>query len=460
MWRATDRVLGRTVAVKVLHEHLAADERFRARFSLEALAAARLVHPQIVSVYDTGESEGVPFVVMEYLPGGTLQERLGSSGRLPPGEVSRLGASIASALAHAHAEGQVHADIKPSNILFTEHGLPKLSDFGIGKAAAAELELGITATGMTTAGYVAPEYFSEQGLGEAADLYSLGCVLYEALTGRLPFEAPTVAEMGAAKSGQEPAPLRSLRSDAPPLLESAVMRCLARRAADRFPDAHSAALALEESHEEPEPAEPRPPAARGGESFVRSEGRWIIPTVLVVLAAAGLVALVTRLEPSPLQQIGELLRGGEPQGTPATPSSGGSYDPAGEGSENDRRVPLAFDGDDDTFWITQFYTSAQFGGLKDGVGIWFDLGSPQEVSSIAVTSITGGWRGAIRTSEDGRGWNPPSDPEQVGAEHLFETGGSHRYWMIWITSLVRTTGQGTADLPFTVAISEVDFFIE
>ncbi|MGH2721312.1 MAG: protein kinase domain-containing protein, partial [Actinomycetota bacterium] len=134
VWHASDEVLDRSVAVKILHPHLAADDLFRERFRLEALSAARLTHPNIVGIYDTGDGEGTPFLVMEHLEGGTLRHRLASELRLTSTQAARIGMEVCAALEHAHANGIVHGDIKPSNILFTDTGMAKVSDFGLAGA--------------------------------------------------------------------------------------------------------------------------------------------------------------------------------------------------------------------------------------------------------------------------------------------------------------------------------------
>ena len=186
---ARDRVLGRDVALKVLRTQYAGDSEFAERFKREARSAASLSHPNIVQVYDRGETDdGASYIAMEYVPGGTLKEKIVGEGPLGRREAAALGAQVAEALGAAHERGMVHRDIKPQNVLLTDRGDAKVADFGIARAGSS-VTISKTGSVMGTAGYMSPE----QALGEPAtpksDLYSLGVVLYEALTGELPFTA-------------------------------------------------------------------------------------------------------------------------------------------------------------------------------------------------------------------------------------------------------------------------------
>ncbi|HJQ75407.1 MAG TPA: serine/threonine-protein kinase, partial [Gaiellaceae bacterium] len=217
-----DTELDRPVAVKVLDA--AGDDGLRKRFVREARLAARLSHPNVVSVYDAGEDDGRPYLVMEHVEGETLADLLARRGRLPPEEVRALAVQGARGLAHAHAAGLVHRDIKPQNLLLREDGTLKIADFGIARAAEGTA-LTQAGTVLGTAAYLAPE----QGLGEqataASDVYSFGAVLYELLTGRPPLEIHSLEDL--AKGGPI-APVRELAPEVPRDLEDVVMRCLAR----------------------------------------------------------------------------------------------------------------------------------------------------------------------------------------------------------------------------------------
>jgi serine/threonine protein kinase len=262
VYLAHDAELERPVAIKVLAEHLASDEAFRERFLREARMAAKLSHPNVVHVYDQGDEDGIPFIVMEYVEGTTLGDELRRSGPFPPARVVDLALQICGGLEHAHASGLVHRDIKPGNLLLREDGTVKIADFGIARAAQAT-KLTQIGSVLGTAAYLAPEQASGEPVTAAADIYSLGCVLFESLTGRTPYVFETLPEL-VVKQREEPiTPIRELRPDVPAELEAAVMHCLARR--PDYRPASAAALAQELAAGSPEPpteALPRPSGVR------------------------------------------------------------------------------------------------------------------------------------------------------------------------------------------------------
>jgi eukaryotic-like serine/threonine-protein kinase len=230
---AHDVELGRTVAVKLLAEHLAEEQEFRDRFLREARIAARLAHPNVVAVYDAGEDDGRPYMVMEVVEGETLAELLAREHRLPPRQVVDLGLQAAAGLAHAHAHGLVHRDVKPQNLLLRRDGVLKVADFGIARAAEATRQLTQVGAILGTADYLAPEQALGDQVTAAADVYGLGAVLYQALTGRTPFEASTLVQLLAEIQQGAIVPPSQLVPDVPPGLESTIMRCLARNPAYR-----------------------------------------------------------------------------------------------------------------------------------------------------------------------------------------------------------------------------------
>src|SRR5438874_740866 len=197
VWRAEDLVLHRPVAVKVLSESLGADAKFVERFRREARAAAGLSHPNVAGIFDYGEDGDTPFMVMELIEGETLAGRLRREGGLPPAEAARIASEIASALQAAHDAGVVHRDVKPANVMLTPRGECKVMDFGI---AAAAWATPLTATGATigTASYLSPEQAGGSKATPASDVYALGCVLYEMLTGRPPFTGDNPVAVAAA----------------------------------------------------------------------------------------------------------------------------------------------------------------------------------------------------------------------------------------------------------------------
>jgi serine/threonine-protein kinase len=262
VYLAHDAELERPVAVKVLAEHLASDEAFRQRFLREARMAAKLSHPNVVHVYDQGDEDGQPFIVMEYVEGVTLGDELKRSGPLAPARVVDLALQICGGLEHAHASGLVHRDVKPGNLLLRADGTVKIADFGIARAAQAT-KLTQIGSVLGTAAYLAPEQAAGEQVTAAADIYSLGCVLFELLTGRTPYVFETLPEL-VFKQREEPiTPIRELRPEVPAELEAAVMHCLARN--PEYRPASAAELAQELAAGSPEPpteALPRPTGVR------------------------------------------------------------------------------------------------------------------------------------------------------------------------------------------------------
>jgi serine/threonine protein kinase len=222
VWLAEDRKLGRLVAVKLL-----AGGGDPARLIREARAIAALSHPNIAGVYDVGEAGGRQFIVLEYLPGGTLEDRLTDERPLPDWETERLAEQIAAGLAHAHANGIVHRDLKPSNVLFDAEGRAKLADFGIARAAG-QVTLTDAGTVMGTAAYLSPEQAEGRPAGPAADVYSFGVILFRLLTGHLPFTGSTPIELALKHQGTRPPSVRSLRPGAPAGLAAIAERALAK----------------------------------------------------------------------------------------------------------------------------------------------------------------------------------------------------------------------------------------
>jgi serine/threonine protein kinase len=240
-----DLRLQRPVALKLLRADLASSPALRASFTGEARSAARLRHPHVVSIFDTGEDGGVPYIVMELLPGATLADRI-RAGRLEESTVRPLASQVLGALDAAHSAGILHRDVKPANILFDTEGGAKVADFGIAQAMEGGVAAELTSAGdvLGTPAYVAPERAEGRAASPASDLWSLGVVLYEALTQKRPFPGDTaIAAALAARQGSM-TPLSNLRPDLSPRLVAVVERAVAPAPADRFASAAAMASAL------------------------------------------------------------------------------------------------------------------------------------------------------------------------------------------------------------------------
>jgi Tol biopolymer transport system component len=294
VYRARDTRLGREVAVKVLPASFAAEAERLRRFEQEARAAAALNHPNILVVHDVGTHEGAPYLVTELLEGETLRRRLGA-GPLPVRKAVDFAAQIARGLAAAHERGIVHRDLKPENVFLTKGGAAKILDFGLAKLREAGLDdhpaagsITPTETGpgmvLGTAGYMAPEQVRGQGGDQRSDIFALGVVLYEMVTGKQAFIRDTAAETMTAILKEEPPEPSSLDPAVPPALSRAIAQCLEKDPAERFQSAQDVALALESA------ATPSRPAAAAGEEGGEAVG-WKRSSRLLVFAAAAAVVV-------------------------------------------------------------------------------------------------------------------------------------------------------------------------
>src|SRR6266516_4878322 len=301
VYLGTDRVLGRKVAVKVLEPQFARDASFVARFRREAQSAAALNHPNVVNVFDTGSEDGTHFIVMEYVQGKTLSQIVKDAPLLPERAVE-IAQSVAEALAFAHEAGIIHRDVKPGNIMLTPSGDVKVMDFGIARATTSET-LTATATVLGTATYFSPEQAQGEGVDARSDIYSLGCVLYEMLTGRPPFAGETPVSVAYKHVKEDAVPPSSMDGDIPAALDAVVMKCLAKNPANRYQTARELARDLQRFRSgEPVVATPvlplgvvtqamerptRPttvlPATTTAETYRRR--RWVAFAVLALLLA-------------------------------------------------------------------------------------------------------------------------------------------------------------------------------
>jgi len=452
VWRGHDRVLGRDVVVKVLHPELAADPSFRARFHEEAVNAARLTHPNIVALYDTGEQGDIAYIVMELVNGPTLREALGRHGPLPPSRAARLSMEVAAALDYAHQAGVCHGSLKPGNIMLADDGSVKVADFSIARAATDD-DPGRTGEVLGANGYLAPEVARGDDADGRADVYGLGACLYEMLTGRPPGADPSTT-----------VPPRAVRAGVPRDLDAIVRQAMATDPDDRFQTVQAMAAALSRSAagvDGPPAAEflPLPPAPTGPEiepsrGFLRHEGRLLGWVLALVAVAAILVAVGLTLAKD---DLGNLFGDDRPtrrttgaQSTTPSPTpirgvAAEAYDPLGDGGEHDEQAAYAVDGDPATSWKTDRYNSASLGGLKAGVGFVLTLDTPKEARQLKLALTAPGANFTVYATDeetipdrvdDGGGWRQIVTRQDAAEELTVKLPGDpQRHYLVWFTSL-------------------------
>jgi eukaryotic-like serine/threonine-protein kinase len=314
VYLAEDRSLQRAVAVKVLRPSAGQDSILRKRFLREARLAARLSHPNIVRIYDVGETDDGLFIVMEYVPGRTLAD----VGKLPADEAVPLALQACAGLQHAHDAGLVHRDVKPANLLVGDDVL-KIADFGIARAAEATrlTELG---TVLGTAAYLSPEQAAGEEVTAATDLYSLGAVLYELLTGRTPLEFGSLAEFAAKQRHGLTVPVRDVEPSVPEPLEAAVMRCLAREPRFRPKSAAELSHELAASIDHPTamlPTERVESSTAQRSTRVGARRLWPLLAGAISIAAAAAIVGIVRL-------TGGTEASAPPRPRPVTPPARGA----------------------------------------------------------------------------------------------------------------------------------------
>ena len=454
VWEGYDDVLARPVAIKVLHPHLAADDAFVERFRREAIAAARLAHPSIVATFDTGTDDDVTFIVMELVRGNTLRDAVKEAGTLPPAVAVPIAAEVADALEHAHQAGLVHRDVKPANILLSEHEgetapllRVKVADFGIAKLQVPPDTAGadLTQTGAVvgTARYLSPEQVQGQPPDARSDVYALGVVLYEMLCGRPPFQAETELATAVQHVREEPPALSESARDVPAALEEVVHQALAKDPAARFQSAaamRTALLSIDLQADDAVPQvvrDPTPPT--GMPAAPRRPTRRMGPLVLVAglgLVAVGVIAVLASDDGSTPRAGDEPSSDGE---TVAI-ASVRSFDPQGrDGEENEARASLANDGDAATSWTTDRYNTRAFGGLKEGVGLVLELGETSDLGRLNVRSGTSGWAASIYVADDPAnqlaGWGEPvATRANISGDVTFDLRGREGgAVLLWIT---------------------------
>ena len=460
VYLARDETLQRWVAAKVLHREISDQPDQIERFSREARTVAQLSHPNVVAVIDAGEDGGRPYIVFEFVEGQTLKERIERAGKLPLDEAAAYAIEIGRGLAAAHARMLIHRDVKPQNVLVDSEGRAKVTDFGI----ARELESdGLTQTGrvLGTTDYVSPEQAMGQEVDARSDIYSLGILLYEMLTGELPFQAETLVGVAMKHVNEQMPDVQRRRHDTSSALAAVVEKATAKEPKKRYQDMGAMLIDLEGALE----VEVARAGTAHGEATtvldsvperrrrILTSRRASLAGVLLVLAAtAAALAIV-------------LLTGDDGRERSADAPAAGSaielegaadFDPEGGDGEHADEVGLAIDGLPSTSWPTETYTTGtDFDAAgKAGVGLIVDAGEPVAGASLEVRSVEAGWTFEVYGAASGppdslEDWGEPIS-EQVAAEteqtvELTATEES-RYYLIWITELAPADGGGRVEI--------------
>jgi hypothetical protein len=471
VYRAFDETLERWVAIKLLQADIAGDDDQIERFRREARAVARLNHPHVVTVIDAGEDDGAPYIVFEYVAGETLKDRIRRLGqRLPITDALAYAIEIARALEAAHAELLVHRDVKPQNVLLDNEGRAKVTDFGIARSLEGD---GLTLAGrvLGTTDYVSPEQALGQEVTQQSDIYSLGIVLYEMLTGEVPFKANAPVAV-AMKHVREPMPdVRRARREVSAVTASIVDRATAKETRHRYRTIAEMLADLEQAL--------AVEAARAGHAGSEAT------TVLRALPASTYVPwrlrfprramVLTALLLGVIATVIVLLAAGTHRTPPKTPTTATTpqkgaralisvplsatlahdYDPEGipDKSEHPELVRYAFDGVPTTVWNTESYSAGL--GKKKGVGLYVDAGSGIVARQLDVTANPSDYEARVYAAPSGAvppdisGWTPVSSPTSVGthASIAIDTQGKpYQYYLLWITKLPPGGKAGIAEL--------------
>jgi serine/threonine protein kinase len=452
VYRAHDRLLERHVAIKVLHEQFTADGDYVERFRREARAVAQLSHPNIVTVIDRGEHDDRQFIVFEYVDGENLKGLLQREGPLPEREAIGFSLQIARALGFAHEQGLVHRDVKPQNVLLNDGGQAKVTDFGIARSLDVSGNLTQSGTVMGTSDYIAPEQARGSRVDAQSDVYSLGTVLYELLTGDVPFKGDNFVAVAMQHINQPPPSVRERRPELSPCVDEVVQRAMAKEPRDRFGSmdelcsALTACLAELDGNGASSGAETMVVAPRSRRRQTRparpSAGRpsvWPLIMLLAGLAVlAGILAAVFTFTDSS-QKIRDVIDGEKTSpGTAVALTGLTSYDPEGDNhSEHSEDAHLASDRQMGAYWTTERYNS---GLQKSGVGLVLDAGSVKKLSRVIVRSDTPGFTAEIQAGPSSSGgFSPVSDSQNVGRRTVFSIRGkAARYYVVWITDLGNT----------------------
>ncbi|HEY7266935.1 MAG TPA: protein kinase [Solirubrobacterales bacterium] len=470
VYLATDQVLDRPVAIKLLHREISEEADQLERFRREARAAARLSHPNLVGVIDAGEDDGRPYIVFEYIEGRTLKRRLQEEGPLPVDEAVAYAIEIGRGLTAAHARKLVHRDVKPQNVLIDPDGRAKVTDFGIARSLEQQ---GMTATGrvLGTTDYVSPEQAMGEDVDERSDVYSLGVVLYEMLTGDVPFRAET--QVGVAmKHVNEPMPdVQAKRPEVSAAVASVVDRSTTKDPRDRYGTVAEMVRDLEQTLEVEA-------ARRGGTSGEatsvldsvpshrrrlrgrrRISGPGVALAIVILALAAAAVIFASRLD---LGSDDNAPSAGGSSEVRLSDQAASEFDPEGDGQETGTEEQAVDGNPTGTAWSSEHYDTPDFGGLKDGVGLAIDAGSAVNAKSMTIRALTPGYDAEIyevngAPADSLSAWGQPVAKISDGGdrESVALPGKAAKSFLIWITKMPQAQDDPSR---YQMEISDVQLF--
>jgi len=478
VYLAFDTVLERPVAIKLMHREIASDSDQLERFRREARSVARLSHPHVVTVIDAGEEPsphdgdergaavGSPYIVLEYVEGETLKELIRREGPLEIPQAIAYAIEIARALGAAHERMIVHRDVKPQNILISGEGGAKITDFGIARTLTEE---GLTMAGrvLGTTDYVSPEQALGQPVTGQSDLYSLGVVLYEMLTGEVPFRGDSPVAVAMRHVREEVPDVQLLRPTVSAATAAVIDRAVAKDLAVRYPDAESMVadleevLAIEASRAGQATGEVTTvlrtlpaPARRRLPWRMRHPARWVASLALIgVIVAIAIVAIARHTHRGTGVAPGVVVRPGLTP-VPLSQTSAHGYNPFGTGPENHDTIENVIDSDPNTTWSTEQYydgTLKKAGGV--GAGLYLDASPGVVGKALEIQTPTPGFAVQIYVANEvplslpygnstplsARGWQGPVGMSGFVENHeriqLNVGGRRFRYYLIWITTL-------------------------
>jgi len=471
VYRAFDTVLERPVAIKLMHREIAADSDQLERFRREARSVARLNHPHIVTVIDAGEEHSddgdgdTPYIVLEYVEGETLKQLIRREGSLEVTEAIAYAIEIARALGAAHERMIVHRDVKPQNVLISEEGGAKITDFGIARTLTEE---GLTVAGrvLGTTDYVSPEQALGQPVTGQSDLYSLGVVLYEMLTGEVPFSGETPVAVAMRHVREQVPDVQRLRPGVSAATASVVDRAVAKDLDYRYRDAQHMIADLEEVL--------AVEAARSGQATgevtsvlrtlpgetqrrlplrMRHPARWAASLALVAAIVAIALVAAARQTHKGTGVASEVHSSAGLQPVPLSQTAAHDYNPFGTGPENHNRVQNVVDSDPNTIWSTAHYyerTLQKAGGT--GLGVYLDASPGVAARAVEIQTPTPGFDVQVYGADEielslsygdstpltARGWHGPlaSASDVHDRQRIrISGGGSYRYYLVWLTTL-------------------------